>query len=355
MTSSPAIRMIRRLCAYLFVSLAVLSVAHVTSRRLLDAFEKGGEGCDRLPSERRWRESDTDRPRPTADHIEGLVARVEPAYRDVCRRMLNGEPLTFTQGYQDWWMVHNLRDYRHREWGDGWYLDIGTNHPTDISNTLFFDKCLGWSGVCVEPNEAYHKGIRETRSCELVPHCVLGRTKEVHTEGQGVLFTVMEEGDNDKSTNGEGTVCLGITEVMAGLDVMPERFDVANLDIEGAEGDVLRCFPFDKVQVDHWLVETNKQPQASVDWFFHRHGYDAVTSFGDSTNNGFFLDTLYARRMREEEVPERQRGQFLNVQVDGSVAISDGHEYTMWPAEGVPVMPHVLGPGNGHDWLECTE
>ena len=83
MTSSPAIRMIRRLCAYLFVSLAVLSVAHVTSRRLLDAFEKGGEGCDRLPSERRWRESDNDRHRPTADHIEGLLARVEPANKDV--------------------------------------------------------------------------------------------------------------------------------------------------------------------------------------------------------------------------------------------------------------------------------
>jgi hypothetical protein len=33
----------------------------------------------------------------------------------------------------------------------GVYVDVGSNHPTELSNTAFFDKCLGWRGVCIEP------------------------------------------------------------------------------------------------------------------------------------------------------------------------------------------------------------
>jgi len=44
----------------------------------------------------------------------------------------------------------------HIPYSQGTYLDIGSNHPLQRSNTYFFDKCLGWRGVCVEPNTKYH-------------------------------------------------------------------------------------------------------------------------------------------------------------------------------------------------------
>ena len=34
----------------------------------------------------------------------------------------------------------------------GFYIDIGAFHPFKLSNTVFFDQCLGWEGICVEPN-----------------------------------------------------------------------------------------------------------------------------------------------------------------------------------------------------------
>lgn len=290
-----------------------------------------------------------------AASIDEMISHVEPAYRDACRRILLGEPLTFGQGYQDWWIVHNIDDLKRRRWGEGWYLDIGTNHATDISNTLFFDKCLGWRGVCVEPNPKYHEEIRRSRSCELVPHCVLGRAKEVVASGSGELMSVVgaaTAAEHDSAGEGEVMKCRGIIDVMSGLDTIPPQFDFASIDIEGAEGDVLRCFPFDDVRVNHWLVETNKQPQVAVDWFFHRHGYAAVHTFGDGQNDGYFLDTLYSRRERSEIVPPGG-GKLLRV-VNGVVSETNGHNYYLWPANGQQVLNSEKGPGNGNDWLDCS-
>jgi len=60
---------------------------------------------------------------PTAlryNHVAALVRNVEPAYKDVCRRILLGESLSFGQGFQDWYIYHNIDDYLDRKWGDGW-------------------------------------------------------------------------------------------------------------------------------------------------------------------------------------------------------------------------------------------
>lgn len=72
---------------------------------------------------------------------------------------------------QDWYIFHNLFVNR-LTWDDGSYIDIGTNNATWISNTLFFDRCLGWRGICFEPQQRYHDEIIQRRGCKLVPQCV---------------------------------------------------------------------------------------------------------------------------------------------------------------------------------------
>ena len=66
--------------------------------------------------------------------VEQLLVHVEPAYQAKCGRMLRGEALTFAQGWQDWWMWHNVFRHKQRllQWGAGFYLDIGANHPTQV-------------------------------------------------------------------------------------------------------------------------------------------------------------------------------------------------------------------------------
>lgn len=50
-----------------------------------------------------------------------------------------------------------------------YYADVAANHYKHLSNTYFFDRCLGWSGVCVEPNPVYWAELRSKRSCHVVP------------------------------------------------------------------------------------------------------------------------------------------------------------------------------------------
>jgi len=154
--------------------------------------------------------------------------------------------------------------------------------------------------------------------------------------------------------------CRSILDVIQTLNnPLPKTIDVASIDIEGSEGEVLKCFPFDRLPVKNWLVETNQQPQVAVDWFFHRHGYDAVTTFGDSSNGGWFLDTLYSKKTRKEVLPAAG-GKILHVVGQGrtttkSIREVDGHEWHSWPSEKRAVKNSEFGPGKGTDWLACEE
>lgn len=67
----------------------------------------------------------------------------------------------------------------------GFYVDSGANDAEALSNTLFFDVCLGWTGICVEPNEIYHKELSEKRSCALVPECISDTISEQQFLMQG--------------------------------------------------------------------------------------------------------------------------------------------------------------------------
>ena len=78
--------------------------------------------------------------------VAELLQNVKHHYRPLCSKMLHGGTFSFAQAHQDWYIFHNVFSAR-LEWGKGAYVDIGTNDPLLISNTLFFDKCLGWRGA----------------------------------------------------------------------------------------------------------------------------------------------------------------------------------------------------------------
>ncbi len=50
----------------------------------------------------------------------------------------------------------------------GFFVDLAANHYKELSNTFALEKCYHWSGICIEPNPEYRKGILENRLCKLV-------------------------------------------------------------------------------------------------------------------------------------------------------------------------------------------
>jgi len=90
---------------------------------------------------------------------------------------------------------------------------------------------------------------------------------------------------------------VGILETLEGLGLGQSVVDLMSIDIEGAEADVLRCFPFDKIHVRFVLIETNKHDMRKVDGFFSAHGFANMATFpGFDTRQGAWgLDNLYMR------------------------------------------------------------
>lgn len=95
---------------------------------------------------------------------------LDSSYTLRCRDAIFYKNFSFAQFGQDLILYHNFFAHLTRP---GFYLDLGTqeylaciwmtavlgsNDAVEWSNSLFFDKCLGWQGVCVEPNPAYHQG-----------------------------------------------------------------------------------------------------------------------------------------------------------------------------------------------------
>lgn len=61
------------------------------------------------------------------------------------------------QANQDIFLFQNLFRHWPMTGRKGFYVEAGANDPLYLSTSLFFDKCLGWDGLCVEPNEKFHK------------------------------------------------------------------------------------------------------------------------------------------------------------------------------------------------------
>ena len=94
------------------------------------------------------------------------------ADHDECVAAMNGSRYTSSQFGQDLFVWRNFFAAHAAAGRRGFYVESGANKPKALSNTWFFDRCLGWAGLCVEPNPMYHAALRRERTCTVVPECI---------------------------------------------------------------------------------------------------------------------------------------------------------------------------------------
>lgn len=258
---------------------------------------------------------------PSPSTIAKLLQHVEPAYQTMCSDILYGRPASFAQAWQDWYLFHNIFPDR-LEWGGGFYVEIGVWNPIMTSNTLFFDKCLGWSGVCFEPNENWWPAIQRERSCKLVRNCVLGEAKKVQfsmaypQDGRAGVLSADAQDAKPQRAKAKEMQCVVADDALRELGLGDASIDLLSVDVEGFEHDVLRCFPFEKYRVKTVLLETNLVDNLRVvDRFFHRHNFVNRESFtipppplgrgrkSSPPQVGEWLDNLYVRAPRVTRYP----------------------------------------------------
>ena len=154
----------------------------------------------------------------------------------------------------------------------GFYVDLGASLPRQISNTYFFDACLGWRGLCIEADPALAAGLRESsRTCTVVNMCA--------GERGAVSFTTKGAFSGHVSQDGQGTVvqCAPLEEILQMHNV--SSVDYMAVDIEGNEVEALGSVDWDAVPIQLVLTETMWSNEM-LDMLLHDGGYWRVADVG---------------------------------------------------------------------------
>lgn len=155
---------------------------------------------------------------------------------------------------------------------NGFFLDIGAHDGMTGSNTYFFEKELGWQGICFEPLPHLFKQLKECRDCICINACVgalNGTVSFLHlnsvdeqlsgmcdTYDQRQLNIVM----NDLQVYGGNCAimrlpCVRLNDILDLHGVT--HVDYLSLDTEGSELEILKSIDFSKVTIDMMSVENN--------------------------------------------------------------------------------------------------
>uniref|UniRef100_A0A7S1NEU1 Methyltransferase FkbM domain-containing protein n=1 Tax=Eutreptiella gymnastica TaxID=73025 RepID=A0A7S1NEU1_9EUGL len=221
-----------------------------------------------------------------------LVQQHLVALRRACISSIGVGTFTFQSQYgQDWFVLTNFF------WRNAagpprplTYVDIGANHYKLLSNTWFMDRCLGWSGVCVEPNAVLATKLQRLRGCRVFKGCVsaLDQNLTFHIPTGWPDVAAMVTEDSGVEGRMKAVVpCVSIPSLLQahGLD----QIDFLSLDVEGHEVYALASLPrLEVMPVSLITMEIERHERSLLQWPLFTRGYVSVTPLvGDS---------LFARR-----------------------------------------------------------
>ncbi len=165
----------------------------------------------------------------------------------------------YSQDNQDYIVYENF--FKGKK--NGFFCDIGGNHPLKINNTLYFEE-LGWSGIAFEPLPHMVKLWAEHRKAKLFPFALSDSEGEVTftvvkdtTGWEDMLSFVKETRNVDYGYETEEIQVK--TKVFK--DILEEEnikhIDYLSLDVEGHELNVLKGIDFNKVRINVLTIENN--------------------------------------------------------------------------------------------------
>ena len=140
----------------------------------------------------------------------------------------------------------------------GRFLEMGALDGVEFSNTLNFERCLGWEGLLVEAHPDNAKQAKKNR-----PNAAVVQSAACSQKLGGTLTMKGTKGTAAVAKDGDITVpCKPLADILKDNDLHHIHF--FSLDVEGAELQVLQTIDFKKVSFDVIMVETTMLP-----------GYDA--------------------------------------------------------------------------------
>ena len=157
---------------------------------------------------------------------------------------------------------------------DGYFVDVGSADGIEHSNTWALEQ-RGWTGVCIDPFPTN----METRTCKMFKDAVDSTGgKQVSFAAAGELGGISAHLNTYKDVAGQAKAVQLTTVTLK--DILqrasaPSFIHFVSLDIEGAELEALRGFPFDQYKIGALAIEHNcEEPKRSgIEALLKEHGY----------------------------------------------------------------------------------
>ena len=173
---------------------------------------------------------------------------------------------------------------------DGFFVDIGAYDGVVLSNTYFFEKELGWKGICIEPQTKQYELLLKNRNCICVNGCVAdftGKGLFLEIEGYSTMLSGLIEkyDENHLKRIEHETSTLGGSKKQVEVecyllnDLLKKNFvknvDFCSIDVEGAELDILKTIDFKNFHFNIFSIENNNK-NLTIQNFMEQNGYKMV-------------------------------------------------------------------------------
>ncbi len=191
-------------------------------------------------------------------------------------REVFGQARFYSQIGQDKWVLETVFPGVK----NGFFLDVGSGDGTQLSNTKALEE-QGWQGICIDP---FPKNM-EGRTCQMLKEVVFSETgKRMQFQASGDVGGIRDTlGKWKGEALGARTVeftTVTLRDVLENTRA-PQFIHFVSLDIEGAELEALKGFPFDKYRIGAMAVEHNDEEpkRTEIEALMRRHGYRRVHSW----------------------------------------------------------------------------
>lgn len=188
----------------------------------------------------------------------------------------------------DKWIIEDV----YKGMRGGYFLEAGATNGVNGSATLVLERNYQWTGICVEPILGQFRRILEWRSCSADNRALYSETglqlEFTHLpqkSGHSGLSQTLRQGTR-RLAESSGACSKVLVETVSLMDLLAEHEapDIIHyfcLDVEGAEYEILRAFPFDR---PHTILAFSIEG-AKCDDIMRRNGYKRV--FNPHTSKTF--------------------------------------------------------------------
>ncbi|MFA6554502.1 MAG: FkbM family methyltransferase [Candidatus Paceibacterota bacterium] len=194
----------------------------------------------------------------------------------------------YSQYNQDKFLDENV----FKQFKNGVFLEMGADDGVVGSNTLFFERERGWSGLCIEPRKSAYEKLVKNRHCQTTNIAISSNKattkKFIEAPGDmGQISGLVETFDKryldrlqkEASERGVTTTTIDV-QTMTINDVL-EKFrlshiDYFSLDTEGGELEILQSIDFGRFHIECISVE-NPFEDKRLNNFLSNKGYKKLT------------------------------------------------------------------------------